>query len=622
MTLKYLSAMWTSLAPALGNHLWQSTLFAVAAGLLTLVLRKNHARARYGLWLAASLKFLVPFALLTEIGSRLSWSHVPAETGAGFYFVMEEMGQPFTQRAVPQAPHTTFFSGLAHLLPALLLAAWFCGFIVLLFVWFVRWKKVSATLRDGAPLREGREVEALRRLERLGGIRKKIEILLSRESMEPGILGVFRPVLVWPEGISTRLEDAHLHAILAHEVWHVRRNDNLTAAIHMVVEAIFWFHPLVWWVGARMVEERERACDEEVLHLGNQPQIYAESILKVCEFCVGSPLSCVSGVTGSDLKKRIVSIMNKNVARKINLGKKLLLSTTGVVAIALPILFGLARPTHSMAASPAPNSAVFAATYQQVTVTPGDSGNGVIQSRIWFTPGSIKAENQPLKELIRWAYGVQDSQIFGGPDWISTARFNIEAKLDSATAAEFEKLGRQQQKSERDRMFQTLLEEHFHLVLHRDTKDLPALVMVIAKNGPKIQKAKPGDTYPDGLKGPDGTPGGPHKMNMGANELTFQAFPMKDVANLLTMHLGQTVLDRTGLAGDYDFKLHWAAAQDDMAAKNGVHEQKLTEHTMSADNSEAAIAAAMEEQLGLKLEQQTAPLPIVIVDRAEKPSAN
>ena len=73
----------------------------------------------------------------------------------------------------------------------------------------------------------------------------------------------------------------------------------------MVVQAIFWFHPLVWWIGARLVDERERACDEDVIRLGSEPEVYAESILKTCEFYVESPLACVAGVTGSDLKKRI-----------------------------------------------------------------------------------------------------------------------------------------------------------------------------------------------------------------------------------------------------------------------------------------------------------------------------
>ena len=80
MIPNHLSAMWTALAPALGNHLWQSTLFASIAGLLTLALRKNHARVRYWLWLAASLKFLIPFSLLVGIGSHLAWSRGSAGT--------------------------------------------------------------------------------------------------------------------------------------------------------------------------------------------------------------------------------------------------------------------------------------------------------------------------------------------------------------------------------------------------------------------------------------------------------------------------------------------------------------------------------------------------------------
>jgi bla regulator protein blaR1 len=69
MLLKYLAGIWTAVAPAVGNHLWQSTLFAITAGLLTLALRRNRAQVRYGLWLAASLKFLVPFSVLVAMGS-------------------------------------------------------------------------------------------------------------------------------------------------------------------------------------------------------------------------------------------------------------------------------------------------------------------------------------------------------------------------------------------------------------------------------------------------------------------------------------------------------------------------------------------------------------------------
>src|SRR5262249_41984575 len=157
------------------------------------------------------------------------------------------------------------------------------------------------SIQGAMPLREGREVEALRRLERLHRMPRPTEILSSRTSLEPGIFGIARSILVWPQGISDRLDDAHLDAVMAHELRHVHHRDNLAAALHILVEAVFWFHPLVWWLGTRLIAEREHACDEEVLESGSDRQVYAESILKICEFCVGSPLTCVSGVTGADL---------------------------------------------------------------------------------------------------------------------------------------------------------------------------------------------------------------------------------------------------------------------------------------------------------------------------------
>ncbi|PYU63866.1 MAG: hypothetical protein DMG56_08320, partial [Acidobacteria bacterium] len=140
MIPEYLPATWTAFAAALGDHLWQSTLFAVVAGLLTLILRNNHARARYWLWLAASMKFLVPFSLLVAIGSHLPWSRGSAGTKAGLYFAMEEVSQPFSQPAmtvISRATPSTVSPSVIHLLPGLLAAAWLCGFLVVLSVWYL-----------------------------------------------------------------------------------------------------------------------------------------------------------------------------------------------------------------------------------------------------------------------------------------------------------------------------------------------------------------------------------------------------------------------------------------------------------------------------------------------------
>lgn len=380
MIARLFSSMW-AIAPALGNHLWQSTLFAGAAWALAFVLRKQSARTRYWVWMAASVKFLVPFAVLVRIGNRLAWLQA-ATTGAhrGWLFAMETLSQPFSQASatVVSGDSAIAFLSLTRLLPALV-AVWFCGFVVVVTVWLVQWRKISSAMRAAVPLQEGREVEALRRVERAEVPGKQIEILLSRTSTEPGVFGITRAFLIWPEGISARLDDAQLEAVLLHEVWHVRRHDNLAAVLHMIVEAIFWFHPLVWWLGARLVEERERACDEEVIRLGGEPQVYAQSILKVCEFCLASPLACVSGIAGADLKKRMVHIMTHRVLHKLDFGRKLLLAAAGLAAVAAPIVVGLVSATPSPAAAQAAKTEAQAS---QPVLVPQDVERGLITKKV------------------------------------------------------------------------------------------------------------------------------------------------------------------------------------------------------------------------------------------------
>ncbi len=348
MTLNNLSATATSIAPALANHLWQSTAFALLVTLLTLAFRQNHARIRHQLWLVASLKFLIPFSLFIGLGGRLAQSTLGLRTHGGLYSAVKEAGEPFTFAVTSVgSPVTTLY-----LLPAVLLILWLCGTFTVLGLWLLRWRNVTAVMRSGAGMLEGREVNMLRRLERAARVHKPIECVLSQDTLEPGIFGILRPVLLWPGSLSAQLTDKQLEAILTHELTHVRRRDNLTSALHMAVEAIVWFHPLTWWMGARLIEESERACDEAVLQLGNSPQIYAESILKTCEFCVSAPLACISGVTGGDLKQRIVRIMTTQPTTHLTTGKRLLLACAGVLALTGPVLFGLVRQPVADAPSP------------------------------------------------------------------------------------------------------------------------------------------------------------------------------------------------------------------------------------------------------------------------------
>src|SRR5579872_1252834 len=279
------SPAWTAIAPALGNHLWQSTLFAAVAGLLAFLVQKHQAQVRYALWLAASVKFLVPFALLVSAGNHLAWPSATPQRVSQITSVVQQASQPFVVEHgfVSAMVTSTAGSSAAGVFPALVLALWFCGCVAILYSWWRRWQRIGAAVRAAIPLPDGSEVKALLRVQRRMVICARVELVSIATAVEPGIFGIFRPVLLLPAGIGDRLAEAQLEAVLAHELCHVRRRDNLASAIHMVVEAVFWFHPLVWWIGARLVDERERACDEEVLKLGNDPEVYAESILKTCQ---------------------------------------------------------------------------------------------------------------------------------------------------------------------------------------------------------------------------------------------------------------------------------------------------------------------------------------------------
>jgi uncharacterized protein (TIGR03435 family) len=609
---EYLSTLWKTIAPALADHLWQSTLFAVVAGLLTLTLRKNRAGARYWLWLAASVKFLLPFSLLAVIGSHLSWLRAPAPTGASLSFTVEEISRPFTRAGIGSQVTGSVSPNLS-LLPLELLALWLCGFFVVLLVWYARWRRISAAIRDAVAVRGGRELEALRRVENSGGLRARIELVLSRASLEPGIFGIVKPVMVWPQGISARLDDAHMEAILAHELWHVRRRDNLAAAAHMVVEAVFWFHPLVWWLGARLVEERERACDEEVVELGGDRQIYAESILKVCEFCVGSPLACVAGVTGADLKKRIVQIMTKNVVRKLDFSRKILLGVAAFVTIALPVGFGVLHAEPGRAQSVAGNATVNPYAYRVTTLKPNKSTDKLV--KLFFTPEGFTATGMTLQGMIKVAYKVEDNQISGAPKWLSSYKFDLEATIDKPVAEELKKLNPDQRSLAAQHMLQALLADKFKLTLHGEAKELPMYTLVIAPGGPKLQEAKPGDSYPNGIKDLDGV-AHPGMMRMGPGTLTGQALGMSNMVDLLSHQLGTQVVDKTGLTGKYDLTLHWTPDE------HSVFKDANGDAIPAPDTSGPPLITAIQEQLGLELKPAQAQVQILAIDHVGKPAEN
>lgn len=315
------------MSAALVDHLWQSTVFALFAWLTALLLRRNSAHLRHAVWLVASIKFLVPFSLLTMLGAQLKPLAGPEYTSALATLATADLSAMLVSpgRMMPASPGV-FWSGA-------ITGIWLVGALVLIARWVSRWLRVRGILRAASAC----------------DIAAALPVRSSQALREPGVAGVLNPVLLLPAGIERQLTPAQLDAIVKHELCHVRRHDNLTASAHMLVEALFWFHPLVWWIGARLIEERERACDEAVVRSGDDPQTYAEGILKVCRTYVASELACVSGVSGADLKTRLEGIMKTRDLIELNGIQKLALSAIAVSAIAAPLVLGLALPAQAEA---------------------------------------------------------------------------------------------------------------------------------------------------------------------------------------------------------------------------------------------------------------------------------
>jgi bla regulator protein blaR1 len=595
-----------TLITAAANHLWQSTAFAAVAALVTLALRNNDARTRYRVWLAASLKFMAPFAVLAAMGAHLKTPAHPVVSPSRLLLI-EQIGQPFGTAVEPHAalrPAASVAAGM-HL-PVVLFVLWLGGALFVLIRWLARWRRAACLIRQAHPITEGAAAETVRRLAERAGVRTPVRIVSSRAPLEPGVFGWLRPVLFLPEGIEKHLSAEQLESVIAHEISHVQRRDNLFAAIQALVEAVFWFHPLVWWIGARLLEERERACDEEVLAGGSQPVAYAEGILRTCRLYLESPAPCMSGVTGADLKERIVRITSQIKARNLGPGQKALLALAAVLAVTAPIIFGLLRAPAVRAQSQAASAPQ---GFEVASIKPGDPSSR--NTFVNITPGGgFRASNINLKFLIRVAYHVQDFQVSGGPAWMSSDRYDVDAKSSDGASVDIHKMSEAQRDEFQKRIelkLQGLLAERFKLTIHRESKDVPIYELVIAKNGPKLIA----------VAADDGKRQRGMRMRPGQFEGMGATLPI--LAQTLSDATGRKVIDKTGLAGNYDFKLDWTPEPGQMAPPPGGEPEPVLP---PPDANGPSIFTAVQEQLGLRLESAKGPVEMIVIDRVQKPSAN
>jgi bla regulator protein BlaR1 len=420
----------------------------------------------------------------------------------------------------------------------------------------------------------------------------------------------------WPNGGPDIVE---MESIVAHELCHVRRRDNLATVIHMVVEVVFWFHPLVWWLGAQLIEERERACDEEVLRSGGEPRAYAEGILKICELYLASPIACVAGVTGGDLKRRIEAIMSNRVASRLNYARKAILATAATAAVMTPLIVGIARTPAIWAQASSSAQSATTARFEVASIKRcndivaeggrGGGGTGTGPS----SPGRLDLPCQPVRSFIRVAYiranfratGEDNLQLEGGPAWIDSERYQIIAKADGPASLEgMEGL-----------MLQRLLENRFQLKVHREARESRIYALRVAKGGLKMKPSTPGSCIDrDPADTSFRAPAAGEKPYCGeagiataVDRVTFSlaSGTIKQLALNIGGRLGGPVVDQTAVAEKFDFHLEFA--------RDGID---------PSDTLEAPSLLTARGELGLKVESAEGPREFLVIDHIERPSEN
>jgi len=430
-------------------------------------------------------------------------------------------------------------------------------------------------------------------------VTRPVRLLVSGRLEAPAVIGWLRPVVLMPAGALAGLPSAQMEALLLHELAHIRRHDYLVHILQNVVEAVFFYHPGIWWISGHMRAERELCCDDIAVSITGDAVIYARAL---AEFSLAaSTRPAIVAANGGSLASRIARLLGRSTSTDRASGE------TAIIAVLILPVIG----AWALLAQPAART-----QFEVASIKPSSSARIM---NVRPLPGRLTADAS-LQILMQYAYGVQPFQVVGGPSWLTSERYQIDAKADANAS--------------RDRMFlmlQSLLEDRFQLKIHRDTKELPAFALVANKGGLKLPPPKEGacvDSMADsdaewagGRMAPPGEvqsakgrcgsavlalgPGGAH--------LHGGKIAMPELVRTLSMVLGRSVIDKTGFTGLFDVQLVFVP--DDTTPT-------MPPPPPDSGLSGVSIAQALQQQLGLRLESTKGPVQVIVVDQAERPSAN
>jgi uncharacterized protein (TIGR03435 family) len=234
----------------------------------------------------------------------------------------------------------------------------------------------------------------------------------------------------------------------------------------------------------------------------------------------------------------------------------------------------------SISASGQANTTVAPSTFQTTSVTASKAG--FVRGPVRMGPQGVAATNVTLKQLIRFAFDLHESQILG-PGWIGVEGYDVTARPPNDVSVPQVRL-----------MLRALLEDRFKLKSHRETREMPVYWLMTADGGPKLRDPKDEETFNANFAGK--SPFRPGYLGI------FTKKDLPGFAARLSGGINRPVVDKTGIKGEYWFQIEWADDQPGTASPS--------------------LLAALREQSGLKLEEHTSPTEVIVIESVERPSGN
>ena len=617
---------WTDVAGwTLVHFVWQGAIIGLASAALLRIMRRTSPQIRYvaacaalGAMLTAPLVTAWALSNPVVVSSGVSASG-PAPSSAHHEPAAHAPRTP-ADDVRSSAPSLAATDPAVDAWQPFVVACWLAGVAIFLARLLSGWWRVRRLHRAALTAGPSRWTEAASRIAAALDLHRIVRVADWPSIDTPTVIGWVRPVVVLPVAALSNLSPSQVDAILAHELAHVRRHDFVVNLLQTLVETLLFYHPAVWWLSGRVRAEREHCCDLIAVEVCGDPLSYAEALAELETWRTADASLGVAATGGSlvDRVRRLLGAPSEDGSWSPG-------TTSLVVAAVLLLLIAGAssalRATQSAGQSPSPDRPLL-----------DDARDGEAWSVVFnHSTSQMRFIGFTGRDLIRFAYQFPGERVLGGPPWIDDETFRLVVDLDGPPAAD-----------ETPGIVRRLLEERFKLQAHVDTRDVPVYALVMSRAdgtpGPNLRTSSR-DCFDMQSWIDAGQP--PREVRFGAerqpvcgeeawdstiSRKSYVAISMPQFAERLGGYSElatvqgrpwprtRDVVDRTGLSGRYDVDIH---AFRPAAALMGRY--PLLE-ALFEPLGFPSMGTALEQQLGLMLEDATAPYDVIVIDYAERPS--